>query len=249
MIIVNQPLQRYPSNLCTMFPGFSFSYQLLHRGHGLQFYCRYGDRGGFLVCSFARGCINYSNFYIFHRYFDWFDCDWFSFQLDNVSGGVTEWKGLLRDYWTRFSAYCKRVENVQIQQVLSSKNELSKSTFCAQKLLDSYIIIHVQVEKMLEKRYEDFLFSSLPDPTRTCPRSASLFPFHKIYKLEILINFRIEHLLCKLFSYTATHAYTFTCSIDRNFCKIVQWFIVWKSVWLGFLSTFQLFGRHLSFQS
>ncbi|KAL0739271.1 hypothetical protein Bca4012_015481 [Brassica carinata] len=62
-------------------------------------------------------------------------------ELDNVSGGVTEWKGLLRDYWTRFSAYCKRVENVQIQQV----------------------------EKMLEKKYEDFLFSSLPDPTRTCP--------------------------------------------------------------------------------
>ncbi|XP_018485108.1 uncharacterized protein LOC130511638 isoform X1 [Raphanus sativus] len=62
-------------------------------------------------------------------------------ELDNVSGGVTEWKGLLRDYWTRFSAYCKRVESVQIQQV----------------------------EKMLEKKYEDFLFSSLPDPTRTCP--------------------------------------------------------------------------------
>ncbi|XP_009137997.1 DNA topoisomerase 1 isoform X1 [Brassica rapa] len=62
-------------------------------------------------------------------------------ELDNVSGGVTNWKGLLRDYWTRFSAYCKRVENVQIQQV----------------------------EKMLEKKYEDFLFSSLPDPTRTCP--------------------------------------------------------------------------------
>ncbi|KAL1210463.1 DNA topoisomerase 3-alpha [Cardamine amara subsp. amara] len=62
-------------------------------------------------------------------------------ELDNVSGGVTEWKGLLRDYWTRFSAYCKRVENVQRQQV----------------------------EKMLEKKYEDFLFSSLPDPSRTCP--------------------------------------------------------------------------------
>ncbi|CAH8387460.1 unnamed protein product [Eruca vesicaria subsp. sativa] len=62
-------------------------------------------------------------------------------ELDNVSGGVTNWKGLLRDYWTRFSAYCKRVESVQIQQV----------------------------EKMLEKKYEDFIFSSLPDPTRTCP--------------------------------------------------------------------------------
>ncbi|VVB10885.1 unnamed protein product [Arabis nemorensis] len=62
-------------------------------------------------------------------------------ELDNVSGGVTEWKGLLRDYWTRFSAYCKRAENVQIHQV----------------------------EKMLEKKYEDFLFSSFPDPSRTCP--------------------------------------------------------------------------------
>ncbi|CAN8326742.1 unnamed protein product [Cochlearia groenlandica] len=62
-------------------------------------------------------------------------------ELDNVSAGVTEWKGLLRDYWTRFSAYCERVEKVQVQQV----------------------------EKMLEKRYEDFFFSSLPDPTRTCP--------------------------------------------------------------------------------
>lgn len=61
---------------------------------------------------------------------NFFHYELFSFQLDNVSGGVTEWKGLLRDYWTRFSAYCKRVENVQIQQVLSSKNELLKSTFC-----------------------------------------------------------------------------------------------------------------------
>ncbi|ANM66865.1 DNA topoisomerase, type IA, core [Arabidopsis thaliana] len=62
-------------------------------------------------------------------------------ELDNVSGGVTEWKGLLRDYWTRFSAYCKRVENVQ----------------------------RSQVEKMLEKKYEDVLFSLLPYPSRTCP--------------------------------------------------------------------------------
>ncbi|XP_024005076.1 uncharacterized protein LOC18030190 isoform X1 [Eutrema salsugineum] len=75
-------------------------------------------------------------------------------ELDNVSGGVTEWKGLLRDYWTRFSAYCKRVENVQIQQV----------------------------EKMLEKRYEDFLFSSLPDPTRTCPSCSEGTLIFKISK-------------------------------------------------------------------
>ncbi|XP_010548523.1 PREDICTED: uncharacterized protein LOC104819919 [Tarenaya hassleriana] len=63
-------------------------------------------------------------------------------ELDNVSAGLTEWKGLLGDYWTRFSSYCKRVENVHIHQV----------------------------EKMLEKRYGDFLFASLPDPSnRTCP--------------------------------------------------------------------------------
>uniref|UniRef100_A0A1J3JDE4 DNA topoisomerase n=1 Tax=Noccaea caerulescens TaxID=107243 RepID=A0A1J3JDE4_NOCCA len=75
-------------------------------------------------------------------------------ELDNVSGGVTEWKGLLRDYWTRFSAYCKRVENVQIQQV----------------------------EKMLEKKYEDFLFSSFPNPTRTCPSCSEGTLIFKISK-------------------------------------------------------------------
>jgi len=94
-------------------------------------------------------------------------------QLDNVSGGVTEWKGLLRDYWTRFSAYCKRVENVQRSQVLSYKNELWKFSFFLQFLpLVSYIVIRLQVEKMLEKKYEDVLFSLLPYPSRTCPRSA-----------------------------------------------------------------------------
>ncbi|CAN8229836.1 unnamed protein product [Cochlearia groenlandica] len=82
-------------------------------------------------------------------------------ELDNVSGGVTEWKGLLRDYWTRFSAYCKRVETVQIPQV----------------------------EKMLEKKYEDFLFSSFPDPSRTCPRSAYHFPSHVIKIRRHLIVF------------------------------------------------------------
>ncbi|CAA7015218.1 unnamed protein product [Microthlaspi erraticum] len=75
-------------------------------------------------------------------------------ELDNVSGGVTEWKGLLRDYWTRFSAYCKRVESVQI----------------------------TQVEKMLEKRYEEFLFSSFPDPTRTCPSCSEGTLIFKISK-------------------------------------------------------------------
>nr|POE99849.1 dna topoisomerase 1 [Quercus suber] len=62
-------------------------------------------------------------------------------ELDNVSAGLTEWKGLLRDYWTRFSSYCDRANSVHIHQV----------------------------EKMLEKKFGDFLFDSLPDKSRTCP--------------------------------------------------------------------------------
>ncbi|XP_076892583.1 uncharacterized protein LOC143544344 isoform X2 [Bidens hawaiensis] len=62
-------------------------------------------------------------------------------ELDNVSGGITEWKGLLRDYWTRFSKYCEKAGSVHIHQV----------------------------EKMLEKTFGDFLFASLPDQSRTCP--------------------------------------------------------------------------------
>lgn len=62
-------------------------------------------------------------------------------ELDNVSAGSTEWKGLLRDYWSRFSTYCDHVAKV-----------------------NSY-----HVERMLEKTYANFLFSSLPDESRTCP--------------------------------------------------------------------------------
>ncbi|CAN1331449.1 DNA topoisomerase 1 [Linum perenne] len=61
--------------------------------------------------------------------------------LDNVCAGLTEWKGLLRDYWTRFSSYCSGTENVHIHQV----------------------------EKMLEKKFGDLLFGSLRSDTRTCP--------------------------------------------------------------------------------
>ncbi|POO03863.1 DNA topoisomerase I, bacterial-type [Trema orientale] len=38
-------------------------------------------------------------------------------ELDNVSAGLTEWKGLLKDYWTRFSSYCESTTNVHIHQV------------------------------------------------------------------------------------------------------------------------------------
>ncbi|XP_016683752.1 DNA topoisomerase 1 isoform X3 [Gossypium hirsutum] len=67
-------------------------------------------------------------------------------ELDNVSAGLTEWKGLLRDYWTRFSSYCSRAESVHVHQV----------------------------EKMLEKTFGDFLFASLPNKSRTCPSFLSL---------------------------------------------------------------------------
>ncbi|XP_057958893.1 uncharacterized protein LOC131151636 [Malania oleifera] len=62
-------------------------------------------------------------------------------ELDNVSAGLTEWKGLLKDYWTRFSFYCEHASSVHIHQV----------------------------EKMLEKKFGDFLFSSLLNGSRTCP--------------------------------------------------------------------------------
>ncbi|KAL0303493.1 UNVERIFIED_CONTAM: DNA topoisomerase 1 [Sesamum radiatum] len=62
-------------------------------------------------------------------------------ELDNVSAGITEWKGLLKDYWTRFSNYCESASKLHIHQV----------------------------EKMLEKTFGGFIFSSLPDGNRTCP--------------------------------------------------------------------------------
>ncbi|KAL0401643.1 UNVERIFIED_CONTAM: DNA topoisomerase 1 [Sesamum latifolium] len=60
-------------------------------------------------------------------------------ELDNVSAGITEWKGLLKDYWTRFSN-CESASKLHIHQV----------------------------EKMLEKTFGGFIFS-LPDGNRTCP--------------------------------------------------------------------------------
>ncbi|CAI8605797.1 unnamed protein product [Vicia faba] len=62
-------------------------------------------------------------------------------ELDNVSAGITKWKGLLGDYWTRFISYCERISNVHTHQV----------------------------EKMLEKKFVDYLFGSLPDESRSCP--------------------------------------------------------------------------------
>ncbi|XP_075490325.1 uncharacterized protein LOC142528921 isoform X3 [Primulina tabacum] len=62
-------------------------------------------------------------------------------ELDNVSAGMTEWKGLLRDYWTRFSKYCENAGKLHIHNV----------------------------EKMLEKTFGHFLFASFRVGNRTCP--------------------------------------------------------------------------------
>ncbi|EYU30256.1 hypothetical protein MIMGU_mgv1a000789mg [Erythranthe guttata] len=62
-------------------------------------------------------------------------------ELDNVSSGITEWKGLMKDYWTRFSKHCECASGVSIHQV----------------------------EKVLGKTFGSFLFASLQDGNKTCP--------------------------------------------------------------------------------
>lgn len=62
-------------------------------------------------------------------------------ELDNVSAGLTEWKGLLTDYWSRFSKYCDIASSTNIRQV----------------------------EKMLEETFGHILFASLPSSSRVCP--------------------------------------------------------------------------------
>ncbi|AES58899.2 DNA topoisomerase I, bacterial protein [Medicago truncatula] len=62
-------------------------------------------------------------------------------ELDNVSAGITKWKGLLGDYWMRFKSNCDHASDIPIYQV----------------------------EKMLEKKFGDFLFGSLPNKSRSCP--------------------------------------------------------------------------------
>ncbi|KAK1268057.1 hypothetical protein QJS04_geneDACA006675 [Acorus gramineus] len=62
-------------------------------------------------------------------------------ELDNVSSGVTEWKGLLKDYWSRVSKKCDFVGPVTVREV----------------------------EGMLEKTFENIVYSSLPNENRTCP--------------------------------------------------------------------------------
>ncbi|PKA59830.1 DNA topoisomerase I [Apostasia shenzhenica] len=62
-------------------------------------------------------------------------------ELDNVSAGSTDWKGLLKDYWSRFSSCCALASNLHIRQV----------------------------EKMLEEKFGHIIFSTLPSDSRVCP--------------------------------------------------------------------------------
>ncbi|KAF8650493.1 hypothetical protein HU200_063858 [Digitaria exilis] len=62
-------------------------------------------------------------------------------ELDNVSAGSTEWKGLLKDYWERFSKYCADASKLDGRKV----------------------------ERMLEEKFGPILFSDVDKDSRICP--------------------------------------------------------------------------------
>uniref|UniRef100_A0A0E0E0K2 Topo IA-type catalytic domain-containing protein n=1 Tax=Oryza meridionalis TaxID=40149 RepID=A0A0E0E0K2_9ORYZ len=63
-------------------------------------------------------------------------------ELDNVSAGSTEWKGLLKDFWERFNKYCGDASRLDVRKV----------------------------ERMLEEKFGSILFSDLDNDSRICPR-------------------------------------------------------------------------------
>ncbi|EMS60572.1 DNA topoisomerase 1 [Triticum urartu] len=63
------------------------------------------------------------------------------YKLDNVSAGSTEWKGLLKDYWERFSKYCGDARQWDVRKV----------------------------ERMLEEKFCPILFPDLDTDSRICP--------------------------------------------------------------------------------
>ncbi|TVU11639.1 hypothetical protein EJB05_45236 [Eragrostis curvula] len=62
-------------------------------------------------------------------------------ELDNVSAGSTEWKGLLKDYWERFSKYCADASQLDGRKI----------------------------ERMLEEKFGSILFPDLEGDSRICP--------------------------------------------------------------------------------
>ncbi|KAL6865303.1 hypothetical protein ACP4OV_016454 [Aristida adscensionis] len=65
-------------------------------------------------------------------------------ELDNVSAGSTEWKGLMKDYWERFSKYCADAGQLDVRKV----------------------------ERMLEEKFSSILFPDLDKDSRSCPSCA-----------------------------------------------------------------------------
>ncbi|XBJ09123.1 hypothetical protein VPH35_014258 [Triticum aestivum] len=62
-------------------------------------------------------------------------------ELDNISAGSTEWKGLLKDYWERLSKYCGDASQWDVRKV----------------------------ERMLEEKFRPILFPDLDTDSRICP--------------------------------------------------------------------------------
>uniref|UniRef100_A0A0E0LAF6 DNA topoisomerase n=1 Tax=Oryza punctata TaxID=4537 RepID=A0A0E0LAF6_ORYPU len=62
-------------------------------------------------------------------------------ELDNVSAGSTEWKGLLKDFWERFNKYCGDASRLDVRKV----------------------------ERMLEEKFGSILFPDLDNDSRICP--------------------------------------------------------------------------------
>ncbi|XP_006656881.1 DNA topoisomerase 1 [Oryza brachyantha] len=62
-------------------------------------------------------------------------------ELDNVSAGSTEWKGLLKDFWERFNKYCGDASRLDTRKV----------------------------ERMLEEKFSSILFADLDKDNRICP--------------------------------------------------------------------------------
>uniref|UniRef100_A0A452YIL5 Topo IA-type catalytic domain-containing protein n=1 Tax=Aegilops tauschii subsp. strangulata TaxID=200361 RepID=A0A452YIL5_AEGTS len=56
-------------------------------------------------------------------------------ELDNISAGSTEWKGLLKDYWERLSKYCGDASQWDVRKVIFFVWFLGKYLYpCTQKV-------------------------------------------------------------------------------------------------------------------
>uniref|UniRef100_A0A0D3GFC0 DNA topoisomerase n=1 Tax=Oryza barthii TaxID=65489 RepID=A0A0D3GFC0_9ORYZ len=79
-------------------------------------------------------------------------------ELDNVSAGSTEWKGLLKDFWERFNKYCGDASRLDVRKV--ERKSL---------LISHKVQLPLKVERMLEEKFGSILFSDLDNDSRICP--------------------------------------------------------------------------------